>query len=173
MQIVAKAKKLPGMTGEKKDKKEKEQAGDGPPGSGLRFFFLWSFFALFFSLSPWPPSPRPPYRGVALQACVIGILGALGFSHSLTPAVYTKGFVSIYIHVYTLFLTRAALGLLTFTCMRCSIDVCTVLPTSWSSGCSQCSREQSVGRCRAQMTRGSRYSMYLLCQALLVQKYKY
>ena len=51
MQIVAKAKKLPGMTGEKKDKKEKEQAGDGPPGSGLRFFFLWSCFALFFSLS--------------------------------------------------------------------------------------------------------------------------
>jgi len=125
MQIVSKAKKLPGMTGEKKDKKEKDQAGDGPPGSGLRFFFLWSFFVLFFLLSrPCPPSPLPPHRGDAVQAFGIGILGDLGFSHSHTRDVYIRGVGSIYMHVFILFLTRAALGLLTFTCMRCSIDVC-------------------------------------------------
>ena len=36
MQIVAKAKKLPGMNGEKKDKKNKDDS-DANPGSGLRY----------------------------------------------------------------------------------------------------------------------------------------
>ncbi len=90
MQIVAKAKKLPGMTGEKKDKKDKDQAGDGPPGSGLRFFFFCGPFLsfVFLSLAPLPLPSLP--SSSSSGSCVASIWDADFGGTWLLTFTYTR-----------------------------------------------------------------------------------